>query len=295
MLRRSIIFFLLASLLSPIISFAESSKNLAGFVPGSLWYVNKDVKVGNTIPIFVALFNNEGTTISGKVDFFVDEKVIGTKDFSLSPNQVSGVSVGWNVTEGSHTLSAKIYKTKKHNESGVTEETVLSFEQSLSEKLTVEKSLNEKLGEKRNLIAGNITDRIVEKTPGVVNDTILAVDNVRKDFAEKIQNKKDSLEKEIKNSEMVVEKKSDSNLTAGGKKSNTKEAVKKESLGETHKDDSFSKNLQLASVIAADFVFKNPFFFYFSLFLILFLAIRFFVSYMRRDGPRRYRLDSGAD
>ncbi|QSH39694.1 hypothetical protein JXR01_01665 [Candidatus Kaiserbacteria bacterium] len=85
----------------------------AGVVNG-VWFSKANPEAGETIRIFTAVQNQSAETINGSVAFLVDEDIVGTKKFSVTPNDIIPVSIGYTFLGGEHDVSA--YITSVENE-----------------------------------------------------------------------------------------------------------------------------------------------------------------------------------
>lgn len=84
----------------------------AGFVNG-LWFSKTPFFAGEDVRVYTVIQNQSGFDIIGKVQFFVDEKLLGQSDFSIVNGRLVEKWADWKVSQGEHTLSIKISDTKK--------------------------------------------------------------------------------------------------------------------------------------------------------------------------------------
>lgn len=90
----------------PIISFAESSRT--GFVDGTVWYSSDQIREGDSIRIYTAVFNGESSEIRASVDFIDNDVLLATRDIVVASGDTETVSISWKVEVGSHDIVAKI-------------------------------------------------------------------------------------------------------------------------------------------------------------------------------------------
>ena len=102
--------FILASLASARFVYAETSNS--GFVPTSLWYSKVPFEEWDKIKIYTFIFNPEDRQLSGTVDFFDKDVLLGKKDFKIPAQAADDVFINWTVTAGSHSIFAKIENAK---------------------------------------------------------------------------------------------------------------------------------------------------------------------------------------
>lgn len=102
--------------LTPLTILAETSSR-TGFVDGTVWYSVDEMKEGDSIRIYAAVFNGEKSNLKGSVDFLDDKSILGTREIDIKAGETETISIPWTVEIGSHDIIAKLKDTK--NESGV--------------------------------------------------------------------------------------------------------------------------------------------------------------------------------
>src|SRR3989344_6067155 len=90
---------------------AHEGETDAGFVKSDIWYSGL-LQEGETVKIHTAVFNFSAGELSGTVDFYDKNVILGSHKFSVPAGEVAGVSVDWKVTAGDHLISAKIVDSK---------------------------------------------------------------------------------------------------------------------------------------------------------------------------------------
>lgn len=78
-----------------------------GFPREPLWVSSTSAIEGETVTMYVALYNSSEAEMKGAVVFLADGTAFDTKDVSLAPGDSSLISSGWKATKGSHALSAQ--------------------------------------------------------------------------------------------------------------------------------------------------------------------------------------------
>lgn len=99
--------WLLLILLFLPFAFVSSQGLNAGFVKG-VWYSKSPFFAGETVRIYTAIQNNSGADIEGKAVFLVDGNPVGEASFAAVNGRIVEVWTDWNVTEGSHSVAARI-------------------------------------------------------------------------------------------------------------------------------------------------------------------------------------------
>jgi len=92
----------------PIITFATESN--AGFVQG-IWYDSETVVAGHPTRIYVAIRNNTGGDLSGRVEFYVNQTLLERSDVKALANRIIESWADWNPTYGTNTITAILSRT----------------------------------------------------------------------------------------------------------------------------------------------------------------------------------------
>jgi len=85
----------------------------AGIVNG-LWYSRVPFFAGDQIKIYTALQNQSGFDITGTIQFFDGEIIIGESDFSVIDGDFIKEWIDWDVSQGYHSISIEIVNAQKH-------------------------------------------------------------------------------------------------------------------------------------------------------------------------------------
>jgi len=83
----------------------------AGFVQG-LWYDRAEIFAGETVRLYVAIRNNTGSDLTGRVEFKNNGKVIGSSNVSALNNRIIESWVDWTPTYGDHTITASLSRVE---------------------------------------------------------------------------------------------------------------------------------------------------------------------------------------
>ncbi len=92
---------------------AQSSIINAGIVNG-IWYSKNPFFAGDQIRIYTALQNQSGFDITGTVQFFDEEILIGESEFSVVDGNFIKEWIDWEVAQGYHFISIQIVDAQKH-------------------------------------------------------------------------------------------------------------------------------------------------------------------------------------
>jgi hypothetical protein len=279
----SLFLFLLFSLVPTNSIFAQSSN--VGFIPANIWYSKDPFEEGDKIKIYTLVFNPDARELSGTVVFFDNSTFLGKKDFKASPKSVKDIYIDWTVNAGDHTIFAKIENAKFLISKDKYEEVYVAENKTQESKRDVAKKIIADLPEKIINSVSNtapvtgIKKTIKDNTPAFVTNTINSTTNFLEDIRESsknsLENKKESVQKEIDILNKIKINK-EAKIADDGtiKKGETvKEAVK----------STETKNLAIKPFKQAEyfilttlaFIFKNKIIFYGLIILIIFWILRF--------------------
>ncbi|OGI63295.1 hypothetical protein A2818_01560 [Candidatus Nomurabacteria bacterium RIFCSPHIGHO2_01_FULL_40_12] len=263
-----IIVILVFLLLPTYVAHAQSSN--AGFVPGNIWYSLDPFEENDKIQIYTVLFNPDQREFSGTVIFFDKTTFLGKKDFAIGAREVKDMFIDWTVTAGDHTIFAKIENAKFLISAGKYEDVYLLGNQTEESKRTVAKKIISKtvaeddinknsisVIDNVNAISSksieNIKKVIGENTPEFLVEpiisTAIATENFRSDMDQTLENKKETIQNQIKTLE--------SNKT------------------ETNKFLKPFKYVESFFFALLSFIFNSKIIFYGSLVIIIFLILRY--------------------
>ena len=264
----------------------------AGLVDSGIW-IDKEPKVNETVTIYSAIFNGYDKTLSGSVQFYDYDTLLGEKNFSLSPKTISTVSISWKANVGDHKIEARVLNPMLKNGDGQTA-TFLDWNKTNELKLTVAPSFSPTVSSnissdtnEPSFVSGivdGISNFVAEKTPDGVQEATISIFEPVETFRIKEANalaiKKDEVKKEydaMKNTSVVADTKSPSTQNQDEPKENKLQRP--------------LKMLQLAGVSAAKIVFNSPYIFYSLFVIIAFLVLRAIWRWFRNKDFRGSRDD----
>jgi len=96
----------------PVLAQNEPMVN-AGLVANGIWYSLDPFFPGDQIRIYSAMQNQAGFDIIGKIQFWVDDKLLTQFDFSVINGRLIEKWADWQATEGDHDISVRIIEPKK--------------------------------------------------------------------------------------------------------------------------------------------------------------------------------------
>ncbi len=102
---------LLFVFLSPFFVLAQEFN--AGFVTG-LWYSQENAFVEEPIRIYVAIRNNTGADLTGRVEFFNNDQLIEKNEVKALDGRIIESWADWEPTFGSHTITASLSRAELH-------------------------------------------------------------------------------------------------------------------------------------------------------------------------------------
>ncbi|HUC89070.1 MAG TPA: hypothetical protein VMR49_03505 [Candidatus Paceibacterota bacterium] len=239
--------------------FADVATN-TGFIPGQIWYSKEPLVEGDTVNIYTAVWNSDANPLSVKVEFYDKNVILGSRDITISQNQLKDVSIPWKITSGDHAISAKI-TSSSISASGKTENITLDNSTTAEDKQFVPATIKTSNGAPAS--ASDIIQNGIEQVSSKINDVLPT-----------------SISEPISNSLGVVDNFRDSNYV---KVNNAKIATQKE-LNSSVSSQTISKPLdatqkpityiKLFLLTALAFILGNKIVFYGLLVVIIFLITR---------------------
>lgn len=94
----------------PLTALAASTDLPAGFAPNSIWVSRTHITAGDAINIFTVVYNSSEVPLTGDVNFTIDGKSIGRRNFSIKAGETQIESVPWISLAGTHAVFARIEK-----------------------------------------------------------------------------------------------------------------------------------------------------------------------------------------
>ena len=243
-------------------AFASVTAN-TGFIPGQIWYSKNPLVEGDTVNIYTAIWNNDTNPLSLKVEFYDKNVILGTRDITISQNQLQDVFVPWKITSGDHTISAKIIS------SSITVDNNVTIEDKQFVPVTI------KTSDGTSTSTSNIIQNGVEQVGSKINDVLPTsisapilnslgvVDNFRDSNYVKINDAKIATQKELDSL--------NSNNINNNKSQVSSKTTQKPLEDATQKPISYIK-LFLFTVLA--FILGNKIVFYGLITVVIFLILR---------------------
>ena len=257
------------------VSAQNASSPNTGFIQENIWYSNEPLVEGVGVQIHTIIFNSRTETLSGTVQFFDDQILLGKKDFSVAAGAVKDISIDWKVTAGDHAIYAEIINSKITTAAGKTETILLEQNKTGTSKRTVAKTII--LKNTSTDISGNSSNQIVNaldsagafiqsKTPDIIAKPVeavaSAVDAWRSQTGNALETQKIAAQKKV---------------AADGKPTATIE-VSKDGTKITPSGSALEKPLDYVKLFffeLASYIFNHKILFYSLLALIIFWLLRF--------------------
>ena len=262
-MKKFLIILSLVLFVQPSLLFAQSVSNV-GLVEHTIWYSKDPFFEGDTIKIYTLLYNSGTSSVSGTVEFYDSETLLGKKDIIIPAQSPKDVSISWTVTTGNHSISAKFLnptivvggKTQP-----VAVDNIISPEQKFFvPKKVLSESVPIDVAPTGTGAFDSLAKKIEPYTPGPVAKTISAIDSLRDTVTQKIKTSKDTAVEKVDTLKKAYE-------------------TKKDSLTPTQRPLAY---ISLFFWTLFSFVFSNKIVFYGLWILVLFLIIRFFWRRSRR-------------
>lgn len=194
--KLGIIIFLIFALVPAGKIFAQTTTN-AGFIPGNIWYSKDPFQEGDKIKIYTLIFNPDTRKFSGTVNFFDNNTLLGTKNFTVAATSTEDIFINWTVTAGNHEIYGQIENAKfltssgtyvdaslTQNETGKSSRTVTAkvVAQNINNGInTVDGTFNNALNSIQNI--GNTAKNIL---PSNVSQLVTTVTNTLDGFRENL-------------------------------------------------------------------------------------------------------------
>lgn len=107
-MKRFLYYFNIVFLFIALFNTSYAEESVTGFIPGQIWYSKEDIKEGESIKIYTALWNGSSNNITTSVSFYDNKVLIGSRNVSIEPSSLKDVYIIWKVTSGDHSISARI-------------------------------------------------------------------------------------------------------------------------------------------------------------------------------------------
>jgi len=136
-IRNTLLSCFLGALLSIFVFSTTNAQVNAGFVQG-LWYSKPTFFADETIRIYSAIQNQSDYDITGKVEFIVNEEVIGSSSFSAISGRLIESWTDWTVKKGKNDVYVRIIDAKKNVLGKSPESIILAFNKSQVDNMVVD-------------------------------------------------------------------------------------------------------------------------------------------------------------
>jgi hypothetical protein len=160
-----IIIFLMFALIPTAKILAQTTN--AGFVPQNIWYSEDPFAEGDKIKIYTLIFNPDTRKFSGTVNFYDNNTLLGTKNFTVAPTSTEDIFINWTVTAGNHDIFGQIENAKFLTSSGTYIDVSLTQNKTSTSSRTVTSKV----------VAQNISNGI-NSIDGVFNTAVNSVQNI---------------------------------------------------------------------------------------------------------------------
>ena len=96
-----------------------AAADTGGFITRTIWFSPEKFFAGDTVRIYVGVFNGSERKLLGTVEFFDGKDKIGSSDFVLERGgQAGSVWVNWKAPKGDHTIRARFTRTRFEDSRG---------------------------------------------------------------------------------------------------------------------------------------------------------------------------------
>lgn len=273
-MKRHLSIFVIIFLLSiGQVSYAATDNNV-GFVENGVWYSQTPKVEGDNVDIHTAIWNGTTNEVKAHIEFYDSTLLLGARDVTLAPNTLSDVRIGWKVTAGDHSISAKISKSSsitdgKSTTISIENNSVESLRINISKKVAVTSGADTPI----DTIAKKVASSLPAQVAAPVTHTALSIDTFR-------ENTKESIDLNIKSTnEKIVELNTPVKKSTTDKTAKTSKASATDSLSGTEKPIAY---VELFFLSIASFIFTQKVIFYGLGVLILFFILRFIFRLIRR-------------
>lgn len=205
-MKKYILFVLLPFLFCPFFNLRAEIVNNLAFMPENVWYSGGELKDGEVVNIHTALWNGLDSKVIAKIDFYDSETLLGTRDLSVEPKNLSEVSISWRVTAGEHYISAKIVSPKSIVD-GVEKDVKVSSNKTKIDRQKISVVIKDQEGEevKTKDALGGILGQAEEKVKDILNEDVEqkvsigfeAIEKYRLEKAEQVKGFEEEMKEKI--------------------------------------------------------------------------------------------------
>lgn len=249
-------------------SLAFNAYASSGFLSDDIWYSKSSFGDGDSVYIHTAVWNESSESVSGTVQFFDKNVLLGKRDITIEKQSLKDVSILWKVTAGDHKISAKF-----------TGDIASSTKDSLEaedESIFIAKKLDTSSGDKA-LPSAVVKDKIGEVLPKSVaepvSNSFASLDTFRTDTFEKLSSIYEDTNKKIEAFSNTITKEKGKSVPENSSVESTT------SVSGVEKPLAY---VELFLVGIAKFIFNQTVLFYVILALLSFVILRFIYRKIRR-------------
>lgn len=205
-MKKYILFVLLPFLFCPFFNLRAEIVNNLAFMPENVWYSGGELKDGEVVNIHTAIWNGLDDKVVMKIDFYDKDTLLGARDLSIEPKNLSEVSISWRVTAGEHYISAKIVSPKSIVD-GVEKDVKVSSNKTKIDRQKISVVIKDQEGEevKTKDALGGILGQAEEKVKDILNEDVEqkvsigfeAIEKYRLEKAEQVKGFEEEMKEKI--------------------------------------------------------------------------------------------------
>jgi hypothetical protein len=205
-MKKYILFLLIPFLFCPFFNLRAEVINDLSFMPENVWYSGGELKDGEVVNIHTAIWNGLDDKVVMKIDFYDKDTLLGARDLSIEPKDLSEVSISWRVTAGEHYISAKIVSPKSIVD-GVEKDVKVSSNKTKIDRQKISVVIKDQEGEevKTKDALGGILGQAEEKVKDILNEDVEqkvsigfeAIEKYRLEKAEQVKGFEEEMKEKI--------------------------------------------------------------------------------------------------
>lgn len=205
-MKKHILFLLVPFLFCPFFNLRAEVINDLSFMPENVWYSGGELKDGEVVNIHTAIWNGLDDNVVMKIDFYDKDTLLGARDLSIEPKDLSEVSISWRVTAGEHYISAKIVSPKSIVD-GVEKDVKVSSNKTKIDRQKISVVIKDQEGEevKTKDALGGILGQAEEKVKDILNEDVEqkvsigfeAIEKYRLEKAEQVKGFEEEMKEKI--------------------------------------------------------------------------------------------------
>jgi hypothetical protein len=205
-MKKYILFLLVPFLFCPFFNLRAEVINDLSFMPENVWYSGGELKDGEVVNIHTAIWNGLDDKVVMKIDFYDKDTLLGARDLSIEPKDLSEVSISWRVTAGEHYISAKIVSPKSIVD-GIEKDVKVSSNKTKIDRQKISVVIKDQEGEevKTKDALGGILGQAEEKVKDILNEDVEqkvsigfeAIEKYRLEKAEQVKGFEEEMKEKI--------------------------------------------------------------------------------------------------